>query len=1123
MKKLLLFALVMVLTLTVAFAQTWETVKEGKLGYGPYDGPNAGYFVDATTGWLVGDEGRVQKTTDGGMTWTTIREPDGGEDWVDVEFADANTGYACAGDGFIFKTTDGGANWDMIGDTANYVADLEGLSVVTTDLVFFCGDDSTLLKTDDGGANYTRSSNNFEGVDLDGGIAFMDANVGVVISDGNNGMTWYTHDSGDTWNFVSVAPLFPPGTISSRIYGIDAGPDSTIVITGYHYVTVVSTDGGQTYTRVGGLSYGYDRNELVEIIDANTFLVAGDYLAMTTDQGATFDTLETGSAQSYEVLCFVDANTGYVFQNYGQWMKTTDAAASWTPLLEWPIISFWGLALPEDDKIVLTAYAGGEMTVSEDGGASWTYPNNSATGAPDDLYECEFIDANNGIIAGSDAFLAKTTDGGASWTSIETPMADVNFGTFNAVHYYDADTVFAGGKKGHIYRSDDGGATWTEIPNEGSGTVYDIWPLASDHVIATLSSGVVCELKPGETSFIECFDYGYMSMRAVEYRNGIGLIAASSGHMYRTSETKLDTIYEVFTEPDGDDFYDVEFVNDTLVFAVGEAGKIYRSDDAGLTWTQETSPTEETLQKVRYRNGKVWAVGQAGMVLMLNLIPEPDLMTIAEAKVDADEDGVLDLLDQEVKIQGVVTSPNYGYNTQYYLQDETAGIVLYSGSVAADLNIGDEIEIIGTLAQYHGLSEIEIDAAADVTVLSAGNTVEPAVVTIPELGEDYEAMLVKLEGVQLVDAGSWPSEGSNGSVDFTNGLDTNYIYIDKESDLDGWTPPDDWMNLVALCDQYDEYSLRGTVQEDFMEMSMSLPVTDEVADGTFDLEWDFNDWSGGVDLFTADSTGSAWGSHVGVFVDSAYTGLAHVKNLILEDFTVSADLWIIGPADPDAPLYAGLGIKMLHHDFAYYRLVYRNSSSSDNGQIKLQGYDGANWHISQSWDPGTDFTALETGWHNFKVTVENGEFTVYVDDEKLPGGPFVDEDPFLVAGYPGIYKYNTGVGTILFDNFTVTTPEYVGVDEANEEVLPTVYRLQQNYPNPFNPTTTIAFDLPKASDVQLVIYNMLGQEVTTLCDRQMQAGRYQFTFDASQLSSGIYFYRIQADGFSDLKKMTLLK
>ncbi len=88
---------------------------------------------------------------------------------------------------------------------------------------------------------------------------------------------------------------------------------------------------------------------------------------------------------------------------------------------------------------------------------------------------------------------------------------------------------------------------------------------------------------------------------------------------------------------------------------------------------------------------------------------------------------------------------------------------------------------------------------------------------------------------------------------------------------------------------------------------------------------------------------------------------------------------------------------------------------------------------------------------------------------------------------------------------------------------PTDFKLDQNYPNPFNPSTIINYQLPIASDVKLVIYDMLGRELQTLVNTRQAAGRYQAQFNAASLSSGVYFYRLSAGTFIETKKMMLVK
>ncbi len=94
---------------------------------------------------------------------------------------------------------------------------------------------------------------------------------------------------------------------------------------------------------------------------------------------------------------------------------------------------------------------------------------------------------------------------------------------------------------------------------------------------------------------------------------------------------------------------------------------------------------------------------------------------------------------------------------------------------------------------------------------------------------------------------------------------------------------------------------------------------------------------------------------------------------------------------------------------------------------------------------------------------------------------------------------------------------------SSENVVPNEYSLEQNYPNPFNPTTTIKFSLPEASNVKLTIYNAIGQKVAEIVNSTMDAGSYSFNWDATNVASGLYFYELNTNNFSSVKKMMLLK
>jgi len=115
-------------------------------------------------------------------------------------------------------------------------------------------------------------------------------------------------------------------------------------------------------------------------------------------------------------------------------------------------------------------------------------------------------------------------------------------------------------------------------------------------------------------------------------------------------------------------------------------------------------------------------------------------------------------------------------------------------------------------------------------------------------------------------------------------------------------------------------------------------------------------------------------------------------------------------------------------------------------------------------------------------------------------------------------------GAVAEESFAIdVTVDPTAIEDNLEYGIPTSYVLKQNYPNPFNPTTHIKFGMPQAGDVVLEVYNLLGQKIVTLFEGYKAAGYHIVDFDASNLPTGMYFYRIQSDKFQSVKKMMLVK
>ncbi|MFA5010683.1 MAG: T9SS type A sorting domain-containing protein [Ignavibacteria bacterium] len=148
----------------------------------------------------------------------------------------------------------------------------------------------------------------------------------------------------------------------------------------------------------------------------------------------------------------------------------------------------------------------------------------------------------------------------------------------------------------------------------------------------------------------------------------------------------------------------------------------------------------------------------------------------------------------------------------------------------------------------------------------------------------------------------------------------------------------------------------------------------------------------------------------------------------------------------------------------------------------------------------------------------------------LGGSPALSGGNFTNPNLSG-FETTTFVGAFGNTNWTAGwanfnpknySPAPVGIQQISTEI-PTVFRMNQNYPNPFNPSTKINFALPKSSFVSLKVFDVTGREVATLINGNLNVGTYEYDFNASKLNSGIYFYRINAEGFTATKKMMLIK
>jgi len=159
-------------------------------------------------------------------------------------------------------------------------------------------------------------------------------------------------------------------------------------------------------------------------------------------------------------------------------------------------------------------------------------------------------------------------------------------------------------------------------------------------------------------------------------------------------------------------------------------------------------------------------------------------------------------------------------------------------------------------------------------------------------------------------------------------------------------------------------------------------------------------------------------------------------------------------------------------------------------------------------------------WHHIQIPLD--EFTEHGSWDNAWFNPIGDYDWTKVDRFEIVSEYSDLEGVhFQFDNIRVVDPSVVDLPVESKSV--DTFRLFPNYPNPFNPTTKISYSIPAKTKVHLTVYNVLGEKVTTLVNEVKNTGIYNVEFAAAELSSGIYFYRLETENHETIKRMLLLK
>ncbi|HEY9166404.1 MAG TPA: YCF48-related protein [Candidatus Kryptonia bacterium] len=543
---------------------TWTTIGSGVPNY-----LYAVYFADANNGWICGQDGVVLRTTDHGATWG-VTQTGAGSLW-DICFWGTSTGWACGDNGMIIKTTDGGTSWDS--KNSGTTEWLTSICFTSATEGYIAGAGGTILKTVNGGSIWgsktTNTTNDLHTIFEVGSVMYSFGLSGTVIKSNDGGSTW---------------PSASSGLLGDIRYACAVDANNMWVV-GQGNVVSKTTDGGATWNSKNPWIGGNPDNGPTITGDfycayfssSTTGIVCGSngVIYRTTDDGATWTSRSISFTGKDAVdITFSDSQRGFFLVNpndatSNSLFRTTDGGASWSEVSNTNPVNFVRIFSGGSG----IRYAGDTrgLETTTDYGATWASNGGSAP-AGSSYPKFEFANTSVGWSGSfTSPFSYKTTDGGKNWTTVTRPYVDV-IGGYSVP---DANTIWiAEWSDGvNIILSTDGGATWANPAGSVSGNRTCVFAFDASKAWVGSSNGKIYKTTNGAGSF-----------------------------------TEVDPMMG------GNAVSDVKFLTADTGFVVGAAGNFSVTYDGGASWTPGNNGTDWTKIGVASHRDILF-VGKLGTVL----------------------------------------------------------------------------------------------------------------------------------------------------------------------------------------------------------------------------------------------------------------------------------------------------------------------------------------------------------------------------------------------------------------------------------------------------------------------------------------------------------------------------
>jgi photosystem II stability/assembly factor-like uncharacterized protein len=1056
------------------------------------------HFVDYLNGWAVGAY-EILHTVNGGTSWAKQSTP--GDVYANAVFAVSNSvAWVVGNDGAILKTTNGGAAWTA--QLSGTTRDLNSVYFANPSTGWVVGDTGTVLATTNGGSNWAAQPT---GTDADlSSVFFINPTGGWIV--GNNSTVLRSEDGGATWGRQVT------GTTTQTYSSVRFRDSSNGWIAGGWYSTILRTvDGGgfalYPPAPVAPKSSATDQSPNV-VLKWKSMPQALHYrvqLSKSVSFSSTVADAAGLSDTSYATPALDSAST-YYWRVSAEYTQGTSG---------WSAISSFETAGPTWRSFALSNFIWG--------------------------YGMTFIDSVNGWVLDYSR-LHRTTDGGSSWADVELPSS----GSLSSIFFADPQTGWMAGAGGSAFKTQDGGSNWTQQSVGTSSNVNSIFFVNSATGWVAGAGGTLLKTTDGGSSWSAKSAGITQDLMTVFFADqSAGWLAVSySASLLRTTDGGEGwSSYSVPFTP-----VSLDFVSAQTGWICGSEGQIAKSIDGGLTWIQQYSNTEEDLVSLDFVDANHgWAIGASGAVLVTTdggatwgsqnagTNSQLKLVRFATSKRGWILTGSGNVLRTTTGGGPVLFAPNTAWPNDDQTSISTAPVLKWHSVTGAE---GYDLQ----MSWDKGFTDMvcDVSVVGDTSYAATGLLTDASYFW--RLRTRYSAAMSRWSSPRRFETMGilWFSQASGGY--------DSYNTVHFENNKTGWALGTAIMKTTNGGQSWVDQNVSGYFMTGwFVDESIGWAV-----------EWDGAVWktTDGGTGWTKQRESDSESLEDAFFIDNQTGWIVGANGKILatrdggstwntQPSGVTEDLravhflnsqtgWVLGDfgrvlktRNGGSSWAASTSGYWLHDVFFVDTLVGFGLSwsvivkTTDGGQtwteMKMPGdfgtlYEFAFINDHDGWAVGADGTILHTRDGERWVRRASGR------SEILTSVFFINDSTGWVTGYDGVIL-RSGRSMI---------PAGVGEDGKTPAGLPEKFESYQNYPNPFNPTTAIRYELSARSYVNLKVYDVLGREVATLVNGRQNAGSYSVTFNGSQLSSGVYFYRLVAESekgqrFVSTKKMLMVK